>query len=70
MVLFLGTQGNKDLLFLVLARKIHQKLKEMGKMMSLSKYKGRWRGRRTRTQLHIRRRFRELPRLAVEGTLL
>lgn len=57
-------------LFPALARKIYKKLKEMGKVMSLSKYKGRWRGRRARTQLHIRRRFRELPRLAMEGTLL
>lgn len=38
--------------------------------MSLSKYKGRWQGRRARTQLHIRRSFLELRRLAVEGTWL
>lgn len=54
----------------VLARKIYKKLKEMGKVMSVSEYTGRWWGCRARTQLHIRRRFRELPRLAVEGTLL
>lgn len=62
--------GNEDPFISCSSQENPPKLKEMGKLMSLSKYKGRWQGRRARTQLHIRRSFLELWRLAVEGTWL